>query len=88
MEKTSNEESFRKSQQLSKDSESFLQERKMSGSRSRISSFGQTQSKTRYIEDQSRKFESTVVLESKKKALPKVLKVSDKEIRRRQSRKS
>lgn len=52
MEKTSKEESFRKSQQLSKDAESFLLERKLSESRSRTTSFGQTQSRTRYVEEE------------------------------------
>lgn len=49
MEKTSKEESFRKSQQISKDTESFLNDRKMSESRSRITSFEQTHSRTRYV---------------------------------------
>lgn len=87
--KNSQEESFRKSQQLSKEQQTFLIDRKLSESRSRTTSFGQTHSRTRYVEDEnSSKFESTVVLESRKKVLPTVLKVTDKEIKQRQTRKS
>lgn len=50
MEKTQKEESFRKSQLISKDSESFLIERKNSCSKERSTSYLPTPIRSRYIE--------------------------------------
>lgn len=92
--KNSQEESFRKSQQLSKDSETFLLERKLSESRANTytpantTSFPHTPANTRYVEEESKKHESLALLESRKKVLPGVLRVSEKEIREKQARKS
>ena len=50
MEKTMKEESFRKSQKISKDSENFLIERKHSSSKERSTSYVPTPIRSRYVE--------------------------------------
>lgn len=54
MEKTQMEESFRKSQKISKDSESFLVERKHSSSKERSTSYVPTPIRSRYIESEEK----------------------------------